>query len=276
MLTAVVVITLVTFTVRAWRKKTSFTAKQNGSAAQLTLAADVNYVQRVRLRPRLHHLLNSIGDRLEKPGNERRVMIGTLRRQNDSQLMPFRLYLELPYHMRLEEQGAQPRVTGFDGSSGWALGSILSDADQNMIETLIFDSADHFFLGQTQGLANRALGSRFRLDDGTDANYAGPFYDIYQVMDRLGTGSTVRQQPKLFYFNSDTQLLERVRYRIERNGAAVNVETRITDWKRVNNQRVPCTITRLEDDKPALTITIASTVIGPRVADGAFNNPQGR
>jgi hypothetical protein len=190
--------------------------------------------------------------------------------------MPFRLFLELPHRMRLEEQGAQPRVTGFDGSSGWALGSNLSDADQNVIETLIFDSADHFFLGQTQGMANRALGSRFRLDDGTDANYAGPFYDIYQVMDHVGTGSTVRQQPKLFYFNSDTQLLERVRYRIERNGAAVNVETRITDWKRVNNQRVPSTITRLEDDKPALTITIASTVIGPRVADGAFNNPQGR
>jgi hypothetical protein len=224
LLTAVVVITLVTFTVRAWRTKMSFTAKQNGSAAQLTLAADVDYVRRAQLQPRLRHLLDVVGDRLEKPGNERMVMIGTLKRRNDSQPTPFRLFLELPHRMKLEEQGAQPRVTGFDGSSGWTLGTSLSGTAQDTIEMLIYDSADHFFLGQTQGLATRALGSRFRLDDGTDANYAGPFYDVYQVMDHVGTGSEVRQQPKLFYFNSDTQLLERVRYQIQRDGAAVKVE----------------------------------------------------
>jgi hypothetical protein len=44
----------------------------------------------------------------------------------------------------------------------------------------------------------------------------------------------------------------------------------------LNNQQVPSVITRLEDDKPTLTITIASAIIGPRVADGMFNNPQER
>ena len=57
----------------------------------------------------------------------------------------------------------------------------LSGDDQETIETLVFDSADNFFLGQMQGVATRMLGSRFRLDDGTTANYAGPFYDIYQI-----------------------------------------------------------------------------------------------
>jgi hypothetical protein len=273
---AVVAIMLVTFTARAWRPKKSITTKQNGVAAQPTLAADVNYVRRARLQPRLHHLLDVFGDRLEKPGNERLVMIGTLRRQNDSRPVPFRLFLEQPHRMRMEEQGAKARVTSFDGSSGWALGADLGDANRDTIETLIFDSADHFFLGQTQGLATRALGSRLRLDDGADANYAGPFYDIYQVIDHVGTGSGVRQQPKLFYFNSDTQLLERVRYQIQRDGVAVEVEIQIADWKRLNNQQVPSAITRLEDGKPALIIAIASAVIGPRVADGIFNNPQER
>lgn len=272
----VVAITLVTVTGRVWRTKANFTAKQSDNAAQPTPAPDVNYVRRARLQPRFRHLLDVVGDRLEKPGNERLVMIGTLRRQDDSRPMPFRLFLEQPRRMRLEEQRAQAGVTSFNGRSGWALGESLSDADRDMIETLIYDSADNFLLGQTQGLATRALGSRFRLDDGTDANYDGPFYDIYQVMDHVGTGSDVRQQSKLFYFNSDTQLLERVRYQIQRDGAAVNVEIQITDWKRLNKQRVPSVITRLEDSKAVLTITISSVVIGPRLEDGIFNNPQER
>jgi hypothetical protein len=273
---AVIAVTLVTLSVRAWRTKASFASKKKGAAAQQSLAGDVNYVRRVRLQPRLRPLLDVVGDRLEKPGNERMVMAGTLTRQNDSRTAPFRLLLELPHRMRLEEQSAEPRVTSFNGGSGWASGGSLSYADQDTVETLIFDSADHFFLGQTQGLATRALGSQFRLDDGTDSNYNGPFYDVYEVMDYVRTGSEERQQPKLFYFNSNTQLLERVHYQLQRDGANVKVEIQITDWKSLNNQRVPTAITRLEDDKPVLTITITSAVIGPRMADGIFNNPQGR
>jgi hypothetical protein len=273
---AVIAVTLASPTARTWWTKANSTAKQDDGIAKLALAANVNYVRREKLQPRLRHLLGVIGDRLEKPGKERMVMVGTLKREIDSQPAPFRLLLEMPHRMRLEELGAKQHVTSFNGSSGWAMGGSLSDTDKDTIETLIFDSADHFFLGQTQSLAIRALGTRFRLDDGADVNYAGPFYDIYQVMDHVGTGPDVRQQPKLFYFNSDTQLLERVRYQIQRDGVAVNVEIQITDWKQLNNQRVPSTIIRLENDKPVLTITIASAAIGPRLADGLFTNPQER
>jgi len=273
---AIVAITLATLSARAWRTKAGGAAKKKSAAVQLAPAGDGDYVRRERLQPGLRRLFDVVGDRLAKPGNERMVMIGTLTRQNDSRPAPFRLFLELPHRMRLEEQGAESHVTGFNGNSGWASGGSLSDADQDAIETLIFDSADHFFLGQTQGLAIRALGSHFRLDDGASANYAGPFYDVYEVMDYVGTGSEERQQPKLFYFNSDTQLLQRVRYQIQRDGAAVNVEIQIADWKRLNNQQIPSAITRLEDDKPVLTVTIASASIGPRAADGMFNNPQER
>ncbi len=96
--------------------------------------------------------------------------------------------------MRLEEQGSQPRVIGFDGSNGWVLCAVLSNADREVIETLLFDSADHFFLAQTQGFATRALGPRLRLDDGRTPNYTGPFYDIYQVGDRIGIGPAVQAQ----------------------------------------------------------------------------------
>jgi hypothetical protein len=274
---AVVAVALVTFTARAWRDKKGPSAKQDAVAAQPTpLPPNANsHVRRARLWPRLRDALNVLGDRLEKPGKERLTLVGTLRRQNNSQAIPFRLFLELPRRMRLEEHGAQPRVSGFDGSEGWALGAALSDADQEMIETLVFDSADQLFLGQMQGFATRALGQRFRLDDGAAPNYTGPFYDIYELQDHVPDKNETRQRPKLFYFNSETLLLERVRYQIERAGAPVNVEVRLSGWQKVDNQRIPGSITRLENDAQTLTLNINAVTFSSRAADNAFNKPQG-
>jgi len=275
LLTAIVVITLVTFTVRAWRHKTGFAAKQDNVAAQPTPSPNTNgYIRRRLLRSQLREALNLLGDRLEKPGKERLSLNGTLRRQGNPQAAPFRLFTELPNRMRLEEQvGGQWRVIGFDGNIGWALGSRFSDSDQEMIETLVFDSVDHFLFEQTQGFATRFLGSRFRTDDGKTANYRGPFYDVYQVNDRITVGPTTRNQSKLFHLNSDTLLLERIQYRISRAGTPVNIEVRIGGWRKIDNQQMPGTITRSENGVSALTLNIASAAIGPRVADGIFNKP---
>jgi hypothetical protein len=276
-LAAVVAISLVTFTARAWRDKKGSAAKQDVVAAQPTPPAlNTNgYVSRARLWPQLRDALKAMGDRLEKPGKERLTLVGTLLRQNNSQAIPFRLFLELPRRMRLEEQGAQPRVSGFDGGEGWVLSADVSDADQEMIETLVFDSADQFFLARTQGFATRALGQRFRLDDGTTPNYTGPFYDIYQLQDRIPVQKEMRVQQKLFYFNSDTLLLERVRYQAERAGAAVSVEVRFSGWQKVNGQQIPGTITRLENDAQAFRLTINAVNFSPHATDSIFNKPQG-
>ncbi len=274
-LMAVVVLTLVTFTARAWRNKASSATRHGAAVVQQTPAAAASgYVRRARLRPRLHEALGILGDRLEQPGKERLTLIGVLKRQRNSAAVPFRLITELPNLMRLEERiNGQLHVIGFDGNNGWAIGSAFDNSAQETIESLVFDSVDHFFLGQTQGLAIRPLGSRFRLDDGAAVNYSGPFYDIYQMIDLVKIGPTTRQQPKLFYLNSDTQTLERVRYRIARDGAPVDVEAQITNWQRVSNQNMPRSITRSENGQEALTLTIESATIGPRVADGIFNRP---
>lgn len=275
-LAAIAAVTLVTFAARARWRTTSPAAKQASATAQPTPTAGViSYVRRARLSLQLRDALNALGDRLERPGKERLTLTGTLRRQTGLQATPFRLIVELPDRMRLEEMGTQSRVIGFDGSNGWVLGAVPSNTDQEMIETLVFDSAEHFFLVQTQGFAARALGLRFRSDDGTTARYTGPFYDIYQVADRVAIGSARREQAKLFYLNSNTQLLERVRYQFSRGGAAVNVEVRLGGWQGVNNQRLPHTIIREENGTQVLLLTVNAAVVGPRIADGIFGNPQG-
>jgi hypothetical protein len=269
---AVVAIALVTFTARAWRDKKGSTAKQDAVVAQPKAMLDANiYIQRGLLQSKLHNVLNALGDRLEKPGKERLTVVGTLSRRDNPQVMPFRLLLEWPRRMRLEEQGAQRRAVSFDGSNGRSYGAPFSSADQGLIETLVFDSADNFFLGQMQGVATRMLGSRFRLDDGTTVNYTGPFYDIYQTTDRINVGTIDRKQSKLFYFNSDTKLLERVYYQVKDNGATTDVEVRLDGWRKEYGPSFPGSIERLENKQPVFSLTIISVTAGPHLADGAFN-----
>lgn len=178
--------------------------------------------------------------------------------------------------MRFEEgAGAQSRVIGFDGAKAWAQDGRLSADDLAVIETLVFDSPDHFLLSQTQGYATRALGQRFRLDSEAVTKDT-VFYDIYQVGDQINIATASRPQPKMFYLNSTTQLLERVHYETERDGQTVKVEVLLTGWEKSNNQQLPRLITRLENGKEVLRIAVNAAVISQRVDDGIFKVPQGQ
>jgi hypothetical protein len=232
------------------------------------------YPLRAALTPQLRETLSALGNRLEVPGNERLVLQGTISRPALSETLPVRLIMEFPDQLRLEEQvGDQMRVIGFGGQGIWKTGAVLRPENQAEVETLLYDSAEHFFAGQGQGFAIRPLGSGFRLDDGRAANYTGPFYDLYQVDDQLATEKPAVIRPKLYYFNSVTRLLERVRYRIARNGAPVNVETLIGGWQKVGSQQVPSKISRLENNTPVMILTVTAASLTPHVSDGVFNNP---
>jgi len=205
------------------------------------------YVRRSLLPPKLAWNLNALGDRLEKPGKERVTIAGTLTRSSDSQGSEFQAVLEFPDQIRLTiQQGIQSRVITFDGAQLKAVGKPLESGEQNLVESLMYDTADHFFASQTQGCALRFLGARFRTDDGSSAKYSGPYYDIYQVSDRLATAEGKREQTKLYYFNSDTLLLERVSYRTNRNGLAVKIEDVMGGWQKEQGQQVARTIERFE------------------------------
>jgi hypothetical protein len=230
------------------------------------------YVRRSRLRPQLHAVLNAMGNRLEKPGKERLTLTGTITSGGSKQIIPALLVREFPERLRLEEQlEGERRVTVFDGNSSvrrsW---SSHGRRDEDLVETLAHDSVEHFLFTQTGNAAIRYLGARFRPDDGTDPNYAGPFYDLYEMTELIKLRREMRRQTKLYYFNSDTHLLERVKYQVFRDGIATTVEVRLNNWQEVQGQRLPGEIVRLENDAPVLTFTVTSFVISARAADGLF------
>jgi hypothetical protein len=232
------------------------------------------YVRRGRLRSQLQAVLGALGDRLEKPGKERLTLTGTITKAGRQQAIPVLLVWEFPGRLRLEEQvDGQRNVTVFNGNNARKNGNSLSRRDEDLIETLTHDSVEHFLISQLDGAATRFLGSRFRLDDGTATNYEGPFYDLYETSELIKVGREIRRQTKVYYFNSDTHLLERVKYQVRRDDLATEVEVRLNNWHEVQGQKLPGEIVRLENNMLVLTFTITSTSIGSRAADGIFGNP---
>lgn len=270
LLMAVGVITLVTFTAQAWRNKNSSAARQDAAAVQPTPAFNaLSYVNRARLWPQLRYVSEVLGDRLEKPGKERLILTANLRRASKkNENRPARLVLEFPDRLRLEEQDG---VTIYKNDDFTFSNGVLKKNEQDEVESLIFDSVDHFLASQMHGAATRFLGSRFRMDDGKNPQYAGPFYDLYQVTDRITIKKTVREQRKLYFFNSDSLLLERVRYQIERDSKPIKVEVTISGWQKLNGQQIPNSITRAEDGAQVLALSITSAAVDKKMNDGIFS-----
>src|SRR5215510_1370010 len=222
-----------------------------------TNARRAAYVKRNNLSPKLVWHLNALGDRLEKPGRERLNLTGTLNRANDSQTQEVVAVFEFPERLRLTMQkGSQTRVISFDGEHAKAEGSSFDAVDEDLMETLVYGSAEHFFNTQMQGMATRLVGSRFLLHRGSTADYNGPYYDVYKVADQVKTSADQRERMKLYYFNSDTLLLERVTYEITRNGSTVKVEERLGDWTKEQGQQVARRIERFENGYSVFVFTV--------------------
>jgi hypothetical protein len=173
----------------------------------------------------------------------------------------------------LEINGPASSILGFDGTAPWKAGGTPDQYDLDLLETLIFDSAERFLLTNSEGTGFRLLGTRFRLDGGTDEDYSGPFYDIYQGIDHLDFESETRRRPKKFYVNSDTMTLDLVKYQIERSGSTFNVEIRFSNWSNANGQLVPALITRIENGQPVFTLSITGVSASAKADDGAFARP---
>ncbi len=264
---------------RRWLTNTKEMKPVTAAAPQAKIKANPlgkGYVQRKGMWPQLRGTLDAHGDRFEKQGKERLTIVGTISDPSLSQeeKTPSRLIFEFPDKLRLEKQRKDKlHVTIFDGKTKFKVGDTLKKEEEDELESLVLDSTDHFLAGHMQGFTTRFLGSRFRLDDGTSRDYKGPFYDIYQLTDQIPSGnSEKREQHKRYFINSNSQLIERITYQIKNNGRDVDVIVQYSGWQKVNGQQLPTTITRLENGKEIMSLSISAASLSPRADDGIFTN----
>ncbi len=225
-------------------------------------------------------VLEIMGDRLQVEGKERLDLLGVLTRAGQSPV-GVRILWEFPGKVRLEKRlGEEPdpnkdELLVYDGAGNLRKkrGTAVL-ADEDLIEMLVYDSVEGFFIGQLEGFATRLLGSRYhRVDD--SGNRVGPDYDLYEVINEVRVVGRPLRQRKLYYFNSDTALLERVRYRLspERVRGEVKVSVEISDWGEVYGQLIPGKMVRFENGVEVVKLEIREAGIAAAAEDGKFSLP---
>ena len=225
-------------------------------------------------------VLEIMGDRLQVEGKERLDLVGVLTRAGQS-AVAVRILWEFPGKVRLEKRlGDEPDPSKddllvYDGAGNLRKKrGTASLSDQDLIEMLVHDSVEGFFIGQLEGFATRFLGSRYHRVD-AEGNAVGPDYDIYEVINQVRLLRRPLRQRKLYYFNSDTALLERVRYRLsaERGRGAVKVSVEVSDWGEVYGQLIPGTVVRYENGVEVVKLEIQEAGIAAAAEDGSFSLP---
>ena len=135
-------------------------------------------------------VLEIMGDRLQVVGKERLDLLGVLTRAGQS-AVGVRILWEFPGKVRLEKQlGAEPdpskdELLVYDGAGNLRKKrGTAALADEDLIEMLVYDSVEGFFIGQWEGFATRFLGARFHRRD-AEGNRVGPDYDLYEVINEV-------------------------------------------------------------------------------------------
>ncbi|HEU4388193.1 MAG TPA: hypothetical protein VFV34_10370 [Blastocatellia bacterium] len=221
------------------------------------------------LASRLHTSFMAVGNRLNRPGLERQTLVGTILVKGDSQASPFSLIWELPGRARFTEQrGTTTRVLVFDGQNVKTSDNQFDSRSRTILELLVFDSIEHFFIAQASGAAaTRFQGSRFRAEDKLENTP----YDVVEVAEDIGFQANARRSTRTYYFNSDAHLLDRISYQDQLNGSSTDVDVKFSDWRALGGERIAHRIERLENGTAGLTLSISSVVVGPRRDDGAFD-----
>jgi len=242
---------------------------QCGASANSVAATGqpAKYVKPYLLRPELRSSLQKHGPRLTTAGQERLVSSGTLSTRGGSPVA-VRLTQELPNLTRVDYT-ANSQSAGFDGSQQWkSTGSLQSD-DQNLLESLAYDSPDRFFLMQTNGVAPRHLGNAFRIDGQVKTAYSGPRYNIYYIVDTIKTGSgATKTQGKYYMVNFNTQLVERVFY--EDVNTKVPVQIVVDKWMQSGGNTVPQTVRRLENNVEVWRLQMDAASAAKTQSDSTF------
>ena len=216
----------------------------------------------------LHAMIDALGDRVVKPGNERAVSVGMITRGGKQ--TPFRMTREMPNKVLMEDlTSGKVRSVSFDGDSASASDQ-LADDDLDVTESVGDDSAEALLYSMQNGYTLRMLGSRFRTDRGDNPAYNGPWFDIFELLGAPVKRSATSARHKQVVFDSVSKLLLYVRYKVQRGGGVVDVQTEWSAWKKVNGYAVPGKVTRRENGTEVWNVQHDTVTILPAQADDAF------
>src|SRR5262249_41959300 len=139
--------------------------------------------------------------------------------------------VQFPGLVRLE--GFKPGVTlSFDGER---TSGVVSALDESFIETFLMDLPEGMLASSQESSTLRLMGRGFGPDPRVVRNYKGSRYDIYELTGPVFWRTDHPVRTRLYYFDSQTGLLQSTRY-YDRNN---KIETRLTNWRTLESSAYP-------------------------------------
>lgn len=214
--------------------------------------------------PGLARAARAMGERLKDPTKARIVMRGTL--LQDGRSIPAVILWQTPGRVAISLGGVTPGALQFDPSQPTEV-QRRTPAEDRIFESLYADLPETFLADIANGAACRYLGGRFRLDDGTDPEYGGPFLEVYQVLPRTGPRlrAAKNEYARYYRFASESMLAHSVIYMSGPESNATQVETRFLGWSSRAGEMMPSEIIRLENGKETLRFTAEAAEFLPAV-----------
>ncbi len=255
-----VVITLITFTARAWRDKTGSAAKQ-GIAAPTP--ARGHSQSRLALQPEADKQRRRLGQRFLAPGREVTTLIGALTLGAERQIARIvRSQDEDDERLTISLGGGPPTLT-WSGLEGAKLnGAPAIGSARSLIERIALDSPDQFVLAQLRGAAYFTIAREVRpAEAGGSDDYKGPVWDLVRVAEPTRIGQNKPQSLwRLYYINSATGLIDKVVS--EEQGQTLTAE--FSAWVTQNGETIPSRTVWKLNEQTIMELNLTNVTHNPK------------
>ncbi len=215
----------------------------------------------------VRQIVNALGDRVQKPGNERVILTGSLNRSG--LVSTVQIIFEMPGLLRIDETGGKGRSLVYDLGSLKG-NSAVDDDDEGLAESIQNDTAEAFLGGLGPGSSVRHLGDCFKVKGETGF---GAEVDIYEIVSSIGVKRDKQTVTKRYMFDSNTGLLRRVVYRTQQSGRSVTAQTVLSGYSSIGGHMLPGKIARLVDGIEVFTFTRSGAAVQAAGKDNAFASP---
>lgn len=133
-----------------------------------------------------------------------------------------------------------PGLLTWDPTHGALAGVVpATGATRDLIERIVFDSADQFIAAQLRGASYYTVARNVR-PTGVGDDYSGPLWHLVRVDESSRNEEPKSRSPwRVYYINTATGLLDK----IVSNSEGITIETQLTAWTEFEGEKVPTQIT---------------------------------
>jgi hypothetical protein len=223
----------------------------------------------------------ALGDRLSTPGKERLILQAQLSQPSrTATTLSVQVVLDISGAVRVDTTSGPAFSLTFNGQQTGnsvtpAAGLASTAADQQLVDALQYNPAEHFITTVIQGNAVQPLGKHFTLTDVLNPSNPPTYCEAFRTVESTTVAWRTSQQPKVYCFDSSTHLLAAVFYEATVSGTKTSFETRYTGWHSIETQpqMVPGKIEFRQNGVVQVAFTVQSASLAPEAADSLFIVP---